>query len=105
MDAAEMARRTHGDSRLDQLVRVRLTFVAEDVEFGGDDERRWQPRQLIDGCEQRRCGCMPPHRGIRDVLVPEPARVLLGQPVTAAELVERLRIESRVDGGAEQDLM
>src|SRR3954466_9985995 len=105
MDSAEMARRTHRDSRLDQLVRVRLAFVAEDVEFGGDDERWWQAGQLIDWCEQRRGGWTLPYRWIRDVLVPEPARVFLRQPVTVAELVERLSIESSVDGGAEQDLM
>ena len=34
-------------------VRVGLTFVAQDVELGGDDERRRQPDQFLARASQR----------------------------------------------------
>src|SRR3954451_21400199 len=54
MHRAQIADGGHRDAGGTQLRCVRLAFVAEHVGLVDDDQRRWQPGQIVEGCAQRR---------------------------------------------------
>ena len=74
-----------------QLVGVRLAFVAQRIELGGQDQRGRQLREVLR--VQRRRHRVGSFRGVRQVVVPEPLHAGARQQIAIGVGAVRSRIE------------
>src|SRR5579862_3814556 len=96
MNRALKARCRDAHPGLPQLVGVGFPLIAQDVGLGGDDERRWEPLQLLDAGPQRRGSDLVALGRVTRVLIPSPHHGVAPQVVALGELVVGLRVEGGV---------